>query len=162
MAKAPVTIRPATRDDLAEMVALIRELAAYEKLLHECGVNEQGLDAALFGPTPCAEAVMGELGGVTQGVALFFTNFSTFRCKPGLYLEDLYVRPNARGAGLGRALLAHLAQLAVARGYARMEWAVLDWNAPAITFYDKLGAQPMNEWTVMRLTGDALAALGTP
>jgi len=159
LSKPNITIRPATPADLGEIVALIRDLAAYEKLLHECSINTEDLAAAMFGVKPCAEALMGELNEVVQGVALFFTNFSTFKCKPGIYLEDLYVRPAARGAGLGKALLIHLAKLAVARGCARFEWSVLDWNAPAIGFYQKLGAVPMDGWTIMRVSGDSLEAL---
>ncbi|MFN5902365.1 MAG: GNAT family N-acetyltransferase, partial [Novosphingobium sp.] len=114
----------------------------------------------LFGARPYAEVVIGELGGAPQGFALFFHNFSTFEGKPGIYLEDLFVRPEARGSGLGKALLSHLAMLAVERDCARLEWSVLDWNAPAIGFYKKLGARLMDEWTVMRVDGAALARLG--
>ena len=121
--------------------------------------TEDGLRQALFGPRPYAEVVLAEDAGAPVGFALFFHNFSTFLGRPGIYLEDLFVVPEARGRGVGRALLAHLARLAVERGCGRVEWAVLDWNAPAIRFYDSLGARPNDEWTVYRLTGDALTAL---
>jgi GNAT superfamily N-acetyltransferase len=154
-----ITIRPATRADLPLIAALIRELADYEKLAHEVRFDEAVLGERLFGARQYAEVVIGEVDGEAQGFALFFHNFSTFEGKPGVYLEDLYVRPAARGCGLGKALLRHLAALAVERDCARLEWWVLDWNAPAIGFYEKLGARPMDEWTVMRVDGAALAAL---
>ena len=121
--------------------------------------SHDDLARALFGTRPTAECVLAEQDGEAVGMALFFTNFSTWTGKPGLYLEDLFVMPPARGAGLGKALLVHLAGLAVARGYGRFEWSVLDWNTPAIGFYTALGAKPMSEWTVMRVEGEALAAL---
>lgn len=155
-----LNLRPATRDDLPTIVRFIRELAEYEKLLHVCRANEAGLERALFADRPVAETLIGEIDGRPEGFALFFTIFSTFECKPGLYLEDLYVTPAARGKGLGKALLTRLAQLAVERGYARLDWSVLDWNTPAIDFYKSLGARPMDDWTVFRLDGDALASLG--
>jgi GNAT superfamily N-acetyltransferase len=154
------TTRPATVADLPIITQLIRELAEYEKMLDECQTTQTGMHAALFGPHPCAEALVGEIDGVVEGVAIFFTNFSTFVCRPGLYLEDLYVRPPARGKGLGKALLAALARLAVERNYGRMEWVVLDWNAPAIEFYKSLGAVPNDGWTIYRLTGAKLQELG--
>lgn len=154
-----LSIRPASPPDLPLIAAFIRELADYERLLHEVRFDEARLGEHLFGPRPYAEAVIGEVGGNAQGFALFFHNYSTFEGRPGLYLEDLFVRPDARGAGLGKALLVHLAALAVERGCARFEWAVLDWNAPSIGFYKALGARPMDEWDVMRLDGAALAAL---
>ena len=154
------SIRPATRADLPLIAALIRELADYEKLAHEVRFDEAVLGDHLFGPRPMAEVIIGEVDGVAQGFALFFHNFSTFEGRPGIYLEDLFVRPEARGGGLGKALLAHLARLAVERGCARLEWWVLDWNEPAIGFYRKLGARPMDEWTTMRIDGPALAQLG--
>ena len=154
-----LSIRPATRDDLPLIASLIRELADYEKLAHEVRFEAAMLAEHLFGARPMAEVVIGEVDGVPQGFALFFHNFSTFEGKPGIYLEDLFVRPDARGHGLGKALLKHLAGLAIARGCARLEWWVLDWNAPAIGFYQKLGARPMDEWTVMRVDGLALAGL---
>ena len=154
-----VTIRPATPTDLPLIAQFIRDLADYEKLAHEVRFNETKLGEKLFGPRPYAEVVIGELDRKPQGFALFFHNFSTFEGRPGLYLEDLFVRPAARGLGLGKALLAHLAQLCVERDCARLEWSVLDWNAPAIGFYQSLGAKLMDEWTVMRVDGDALGAL---
>ena len=155
-----LSIRSATRADLPLIGELIRDLATYEKLAHEVRFDESVLGEKLFGPHPYAEVVIGELGGTAQGFALFFHNFSTFEGKPGIYLEDLYVREAARGSGLGKALLAHLAALAVARDCARLEWSVLDWNTPAIGFYRQLGARAMDEWTGMRLDGQPLAALG--
>jgi GNAT superfamily N-acetyltransferase len=154
-----ITIHPATPADLDLIGQFIRDLAEYEKLAHEVRFAPAVLHAHLFGPTPRAEVVIGEQDGVPQGFALFFYNFSTFEGRPGIYLEDLFVRPAARGSGLGKALLAHLAALALERGCARFEWSVLDWNAPAIGFYESLGARPMDEWTVMRLDGAALAGL---
>ena len=155
-----ISIRPATPADLPLIAALIRELADYEKLAHEVRFDEAVLGAKLFGPRPYAEVVIGELSGTAQGFALFFHNFSTFEGKPGIYLEDLFVRPSARGSGLGKALLSHLAGLAVERDCARLEWSVLDWNEPAIGFYRALGARLMDEWTVMRVDGRALHQLG--
>ncbi|NCU10950.1 MAG: GNAT family N-acetyltransferase [Sphingomonadaceae bacterium] len=155
-----LAIRPATSADLPLIAQLIRDLAEYEKLAHEVRFDETVLGAKLFGTRPYAEVVIGELDGAPQGFALFFHNFSTFEGKPGIYLEDLFVRPEARGAGLGKALLSHLAGLALERDCARLEWSVLDWNEPAIGFYRKLGARLMDEWTVMRLDGAALAQLG--
>ncbi|MBF5090011.1 GNAT family N-acetyltransferase [Novosphingobium sp. NBM11] len=155
-----ISIRSATPADLPLIGAFIRELAEYEKLAHEVRFDEAVLGAKLFGPRPYAEVVIGEVDGAAQGFALFFHNFSTFEGRPGVYLEDLFVRPAARGAGLGKALLAHLAALAIERDCARLEWWVLDWNEPAIGFYKALGARPMDEWTVMRVDGEALARLG--
>lgn len=155
-----VAVRPATRVDLPLVASLIRALADYEKLAHEVRFDEAVLADKLFGPRPYAEVVIGEVGGTPQGFALFFHNFSTFEGKPGIYLEDLFVRPEARGSGLGKALLAHLAALAVQRDCARLEWSVLDWNEPAIGFYKSLGARFMDEWAVMRVDGPALAQLG--
>ena len=156
-----ISIRPATRADVPLIAELIRDLAVYEKLAHEVRFDEAVLGEKLFGARPYAEVVIGELDGTAQGFALFFHNFSTFEGKPGIYLEDLYVREAARGSGLGKALLAHLAALAVERDCARLEWSVLDWNAPAIGFYQALGARAMDDWTLMRLDGAALASLGT-
>ncbi len=155
-----ISIRPATAADLPLIAQLIRDLAEYERLAHEVRFDDQVLAAKLFGPRPYAEVVIGEIDGVAQGFALFFHNFSTFEGRPGIYLEDLFVRPEARGSGLGKALLSHLAALAVERDCARLEWWVLDWNEPAIGFYKKLGARFMDEWTVMRVDGDALKQLG--
>lgn len=152
-------IRPATPADLPLIAQLIRDLAEYEKLSHEVRFDEATLGEHLFGPRPVAEVVIGETDGTPQGFALFFTNFSTFEGRPGIYLEDLYVRPAARGAGLGKALLLHLADVAEQRGCARLEWSVLNWNAPSIGFYRSLGARPMDDWTVMRVDGATLAQL---
>jgi GNAT superfamily N-acetyltransferase len=153
------SIRPATPADLPLIAELIRALADYEKLADEVRFDEAVLGEKLFGPRPYAEVVIGEVDGVGEGFALFFHNFSTFEGRPGIYLEDLFVRPGARGSGLGKALLSHLAALAVERDCARLEWSVLDWNEPAIGFYRKLGARPMDGWTVMRLVGADLARL---
>lgn len=155
-----IAIRPATPNDLPLIAQLIRDLAEYEKLAHEVRFDEAVLGQKLFGPRPYAEVVIGELNGAAQGFALFFHNFSTFEGKPGIYLEDLFVRPEARGSGLGKALLSHLAMLALERDCARLEWSVLDWNTPAIGFYQNLGARLMDEWTVMRVDGPALQQLG--
>ena len=155
-----ISIRPATAADLPLIAQLIRDLAEYERLAHEVRFDDQVLAAKLFGPRPYAEVVIGEIDGVAQGFALFFHNFSTFEGRPGIYLEDLFVRPEARGSGLGKALLSHLAALAVERDCARLEWWVLDWNEPAIGFYKKLGARFMDEWTVMRVDDEALQQLG--
>ena len=154
------TIRPATPADLPLICALIRELAEYEHLAHEVRFEEAAMGAYLFGARPMAEVLIAELEGVGVGFALFFHNFSTFEGRPGIYLEDLFVRPEARRHGLGKALLRALAALAVERGCARLEWWVLDWNAPSIAFYQSLGARPMDEWTVMRVDGVALVQLG--
>jgi GNAT superfamily N-acetyltransferase len=154
-----LTIRPATAVDLPLIAALIRDLAEFEKLASEVRFDEKVLGEKLFGPRPYAEVLIGEIDGEPQGFALFFHNFSTFEGRPGIYLEDLFVRPEARGSGLGKALLAELAALAVERDCARLEWWVLDWNEAAIGFYRKLGARPMDEWTVMRVDGTALAQL---
>ena len=154
-----VSIRPATPADLPLIAALIRELAEYEKLAHEVRFDEAVLASRLFGARPYAEVVIGEVEGVAQGFALFFHNFSTFEGRQGIYLEDLFVRPAARGAGLGKALLAHLAALAIERDCARFEWSVLDWNEPSIGFYKALGARMMDGWTGMRVDGPALAQL---
>ncbi|MEL0250583.1 MAG: GNAT family N-acetyltransferase [Novosphingobium sp.] len=155
-----ITIRPATAADLPLVAELIRALAEYEKLAHEVRFDDAVLGEKLFGPRPYAEVVIGEIDGTAQGFALFFHNFSTFEGKPGIYLEDLFVKPEARGSGLGKALLSHLAALAMERDCARLEWSVLDWNEPAIGFYKSLGAKFMDEWTVMRVDGPALAELG--
>ncbi len=154
-----ITLRNATAADAPLIALLIRELAEYEKLLDECFVTPQALTLTLFGPKPYAECIVASLDGADVGFALFFHNYSTFLAKPGIYLEDLYVRPAARGQGVGKAALQYLAKLAVERGCGRLEWSVLDWNAPAIGFYESLGARPQDEWTVFRLTGEALTAL---
>ncbi|WP_309622218.1 GNAT family N-acetyltransferase [Novosphingobium sp.] len=155
-----LSIRSATPADLPLIAQLIRDLAVYEKLAHEVRFDDAVLGEKLFGARPYAEVVIGELDGAVQGFALFFHNFSTFEGKPGIYLEDLFVRPAARGSGLGKALLSHLAALALERDCARLEWSVLDWNEPAIGFYRKLGARLLDEWTGMRVDGAALARLG--
>ena len=154
-----VTIRIARADDCATILGFIRDLAEYEKLAHEVVADEAQLRATLFGARPAAEVLIAELANEPVGFALFFTSYSTFLAKPGLYLEDLFVRPTARSRGVGGALMAALAKLAVERNYGRFEWAVLDWNEPALKFYRSLGAVPMTEWTVQRLTGAPLAAL---
>ena len=154
-----VHVRPATPDDAPLIVELIRGLAEYERLAHECVATEERIRASLFGPRPEAEVVIAEAGGRAAGFALFFHNYSTFLARRGLYLEDLFVYPEFRGRGVGRALLRHLARLAVERECGRLEWWVLDWNEPAIRFYRSLGARPMDDWTVFRLTGEALRAL---
>ena len=152
-------IRPATSADVPLILQLVRDLAAFERESDKVIATEPMLFEALFGPHPAAEAVVAELDGTPVGMALFFHNFSTWTGWRGLYLEDLYVTPEARGAGVGKALLQHLAALAVERGCTRFEWSVLDWNEKAIRFYKSMGAEPMEEWTVYRVTGDALAAL---
>lgn len=154
-------IRPARIEDTASIAQLIRELAEYERLSHEVVLNEADLRQQLFGPTPRTEVLIAEEGGAVVGFALYFHNFSSFLCRPGLYLEDLFVRPAYRHKGHGRALLRELARIAVQRSCGRLEWAVLDWNKPAIEFYRGLGAVPMHEWTIFRVTGDALRRLGS-
>ena len=159
------SIRPATPADSATLFRLISDLAEYEKLTHLLEATPQKIGDALFGARPHAEAVIVELDqdGAKQavGFALFFHNFSTFLAKPGLYLEDLFVEPAWRGHGLGKALLKHLATLAVERGCGRFEWSVLDWNQPSIDFYQAMGADVMPDWRICRVTGDALTKLGT-
>lgn len=152
-------LRSATREDSALILALIRELAEFEKLLHEVAADETTLAEHLFGARPRAEVLIAEVEGATAGFALFFHNFSTFLGKPGLYLEDLYIRPAFRGRGYGRSIMQQLARIAMERGCGRFEWWVLDWNHPAIEFYRSLGAQPMSDWTVQRVSGAALLAL---
>lgn len=154
-----LSIRPATFADLPLIAQFIRDLAEYERLAHEVRFDEAVLGDRLFGARSYAEVLIGEIGGTPQGFALFFHNFSTFEGKPGVYLEDLFVRPEARGSGLGKALLSALAKTAVERDCARLEWSVLDWNDPAIQFYKKLGAKPMDEWTIFRVDGDSLFQL---
>ncbi len=156
-------IRAATPDDVPAILAMVRELAEYERARHEVRATEAQLRAVLFGPHPAVFAHVAEDDetGEAVGFALWFLNFSTWLGRHGLYLEDLYVKPHARGEGYGRALLTRLAQIAVERGYGRVEWSVLDWNEPSIAFYKSLGAVPMDEWTVFRLTGDALGRLGS-
>ena len=153
-------IRPAEAADVPVIAELIRALARYEKLEQEVTMTEELLTRNLFGPRRYAETLIAEEDGQPIGFALFFHNFSTFLAQPGIYLEDLFVVPEHRGRGIGRALLMELARLAVQRGCGRLEWAVLDWNKDAIGFYERLGAKPNSEWTVYRLAGEALLALG--
>jgi GNAT superfamily N-acetyltransferase len=154
-----VTIRPAIPAESGLVLAFVRELAAYERLAHEVDATEEALAAALFGPNPRVFADIALWNGEPAGFALWFYNFSTFRGRHGIYLEDLFVRPAFRGHGIGRALLRHLARRCRAEGLARLEWWVLDWNEPALRFYRSLGAVPMDEWTVQRVTGEALERL---
>ncbi len=154
-------IDPATPDDVPLILSLIRELAQFERLLPEAVATADDLRRSLFGPRPFAEVIIGRMGDEAAGFALFFHNYSTFLGQPGIYLEDLYVRPTFRGRNCGKALLQHIAALAIERGCGRFEWSVLDWNQRAIDFYRKLGAHPMNEWTMFRVTGEALTQLGS-
>jgi GNAT superfamily N-acetyltransferase len=154
-----LVIRYATSKDCAAILQFIRELAEYERLAHEVVADEAQLRATLFGVKPGAEVLLAELAGQPVGFALFFQSYSTFLAKPGLYLEDLFVRPAERGKGVGGALMSALARIAVQRHYGRFEWSVLDWNEPALEFYASLGSVPQSEWTVQRLTGAPLQAL---
>ncbi len=154
-----IQIRPATSADIPLILALVRELAEYEREPDAVTATEPMLADALFGAKPHAEAVIVEVEGLSVGFALFFHNFSTWTGRPSLYLEDLFVRPGARGKGAGKALLRHLAGLALDRGCGRFEWSVLDWNTPAIDFYRAMGAEAMDEWTIQRVSGDALVRL---
>jgi len=154
-----LSIRFAGPDDCGAILGFIRALAEYERLAHEVTADEAQLRATLFGDRPGAEVLIAELSGAPVGFALFFPSYSTFLARPGLYLEDLFVQPAARGHGCGLALMSALAQIAVQRGYGRFEWSVLDWNRPALDFYERLGARPQSEWTVQRLVGAPLAAL---
>ncbi|MBD2101067.1 GNAT family N-acetyltransferase [Leptolyngbya sp. FACHB-261] len=156
---ATYTLRPATPDDTETIFHLIKALAAYEKLSHEVTGSLTQLHEHLFGARAYIEVILAEVEGKSVGFALFFHNYSTFLTAPGIYLEDLFVEPEYRGLGLGKALLTHLAQLAVERGCGRLEWSVLDWNEPAIGFYQRCGAQIMNEWRICRVTGESLARL---
>jgi GNAT superfamily N-acetyltransferase len=158
--KPTLSTRPATEADVSILLQLIHELADYEHLTHEVVATEASLRATLFGAGRVAEALLGCVDGVPVGMAIFFQNYSTFLAKPGLYLEDLYVQPAHRGCGLGKALIQAVASVAVARGCGRYEWTVLDWNQPAIAFYQSLGAEMKSDWRIMRVTGDALAKLG--
>lgn len=159
--KNSFTIQSATKADIPLILDFIRQLAEYEKLSHEVVATKESLTKHLFGDHPKAEVVIGFEGQEPVGFALFFHNFSTFLGKPGIYLEDLFVKEKHRGRGYGKALLMYLAKLAVGRGCGRLEWSVLDWNSPAIDFYKSLGAKPMDDWTVYRLTGSALEQLGS-
>jgi GNAT superfamily N-acetyltransferase len=153
----PCLIRTATADDVPLILGFIRDLAIYEKLLPEVVATEETLRRTLFGDPPAAHVVIAEVAGQPAGFALYFFNYSTFLAQPGLYLEDLFVKPEFRERGIGKVLLLHLAKIANARGCGRMEWSVLDWNQPAIEFYEKIGARRMKEWQTCRLTGQALA-----
>jgi GNAT superfamily N-acetyltransferase len=156
-----IRIKPATPADVPIILQLIRELAEFERLLDEVQATEEQLREQLFGARPSAEVVIARIGDEVAGFALFFHNFSTFLAKPGIYLEDLYVRQKFRGQGCGETLLRHLASLALERNCGRLEWSVLDWNVRAIDFYKSLGAVPMSQWTLHRVTGDALTKLGS-
>jgi len=157
----PVRLRTAVVEDVPTLLRFIRALAEYERLLHEVTATEEALRTTLFGERPRAEVVLVEVGETPVGFALFFHNYSTFLAKPGLYLEDLFILPEYRGHGYGKALLIHLARLAVERGCGRFEWSVLDWNEPSIQFYKSLGAVPLSDWSIFRVTGEALQRLGT-
>lgn len=152
-----LSIDVATRADVPTILSLVRELADFERLAHEVVATEEQVAESLFGARPVIECALARVDGAVAGFALWFHSYSTFLGRAGIYLEDLYVRPQFRGHGIGRSLLAHLAGIAVARGCGRMEWAVLDWNQKAIDFYESLGARPVGEWTVYRLTGETLA-----
>jgi GNAT superfamily N-acetyltransferase len=156
-----IQIRPATASDIPLILQMIRALADYERLSDQVVATEEQLREALFGPRPAAEVILAYADGQAAGFALFFHNFSTFLGKRGLYLEDLFVQKEFRRLGIGRRLLAELARIAVERDCGRFEWAVLDWNQPAIDFYKSLGAAPQSDWTVFRVTGDALVRLAT-
>lgn len=156
-----VFVRQASEGDVPLVLSFIRELAAYERLSHEVVATEENLRANLFGEQRYAEVLIAEHDGAPAGFALFFHNFSTFLGKPGIYLEDLYVKPEFRGAGIGKMLLARLARLAKERDCGRLEWWVLDWNEPSIGFYERLGAVPMDDWTVYRVSGTALEDLAS-
>ena len=154
-----ISIRPASPDDVPLVLEFIRELALYERLEHEMQATTADLAAALFGAHPCAEVVFACLDGVPVGYALFFQTFSSFIGKPGIWLEDLFIRPQVRGRGIGRRLLAWLARTTLERGCARLDWAVLDWNAPSIAFYQGIGAVAQDDWITMRVSGADLARL---
>ena len=154
-----LSIRPAARPDAALVMEFIHSLAEYERLSHEVGATAERLEATLFAEPPAAHCVLAFAGAEPAGFAIFFFNYSTFLAKPGLYLEDLFVKPEHRGRGIGRALLLHLACIARERGCGRMEWAVLDWNTPAIGFYQSIGARLMHDWRICRLAGESLENL---
>ena len=159
---AGFTLRPATSADVPAVLQCIQRLAEYERLAHECVATEAQLRDTLFGARPAAEVVLAFAGSEIAGFALWFQSYSTFLAKPGIYLEDLFVYPQHRGRGLGRALLRHLARVAVERDYGRVEWSVLDWNVDAIGFYRSIGAELLDDWRRCRLTGDAIPALAAP
>lgn len=159
LAELPIDITPATVADVPLVLRFIKALAEYERMTDQVVATEESVRESLFGGRPSAEAAIARVNGDPVGFAVWFYNYSTFLSRPGLYLEDLFVLPECRGRGVGRALLQHLARVAVSRGCGRLEWAVLDWNDLAIRFYLSLGAQPMSEWTVYRLTGDSLKRL---
>lgn len=159
MPNASVVLRTATETDVPAILELIEALAEYERLRDACVATEDRLRATLFGAAPKAEVILAQSDGAVAGFALFCTNYSTFLAQPGIWLEDLFVRPEFRGFGIGKQLLARLAQLALERDCGRVEWAVLDWNAPSIGFYESLGARGLTEWTTYRLTGDAITTL---
>jgi len=154
-----LTILPATPADVPAILNFIRKLAEYEKLSHTVTAAESDLRRHLFGPNPAAEVIIAKIGQQSAGFALYFTTFSTFLARPGLWLEDLFVLPEFRRLGIGRALLTHVASIAVSRNCGRLEWSVLDWNDPAIKLYRQLGAEPLGDWTIQRVTGDALVRL---
>ncbi|VXD23796.1 GNAT family N-acetyltransferase [Planktothrix paucivesiculata] len=156
----PAIVRPATIEDISVLFELIQALAEYEKLSHEVTGNSETLKQHLFGSPSYAEAILAEIEGKAVGFALFFNNYSTFLTQPGMYLEDLFVLPEYRRQGMGKALITYLAELAVSRGYGRLEWAVLDWNQPAINLYQKIGAKILPDWRICRLTGDSLTKYG--
>jgi len=159
MTSESIRLKPATQNDVPVILQFIKELAEYEKLSQEVVATEDTLRTSLFGARPAAEVVIAYASDEPVGFALYFQTFSTFLGRPGIYLEDLYVTPARRSQGIGRRLLAYVARVAVDRGYGRMEWSVLNWNEPALVVYRKIGARPMDEWTVQRLTGDALKLL---
>ena len=156
-----LVIRPALRSDCDLILSFIRELADYENLLNEVVASSAQLEESLFEGTAYAEVLIAEWEGQPAGFALFFTNYSTFLAQPGIYLEDLFVRPGMRSLGIGKSFLAHLASLVVERGWRRLDWSVLDWNEPSIQFYRSIGARPLSDWTQFRLDGDALSSLAT-
>jgi GNAT superfamily N-acetyltransferase len=161
-AESPISIREAVLADVPLVLRFIRELADYERLADQVVATEESLALTLFGERPRAEVVFAMIDGAEAGFALFFHNYSTFLGRLGIYLEDLYVRPELRGRGVGRALLGHLARLAAERGCGRLEWSVLDWNESALAFYRSIGAKPVEGWTVHRIAGDALESLALP
>jgi GNAT superfamily N-acetyltransferase len=159
MTQPTITIRPATESDSALILNFIQGLAEYEKLSHEVVASEEQILLSLFGDQPSAEVLIAEFANKAAGFALFFTNYSTFLARPGIYLEDLFVLPEFRGNGIGKSLLTHLAGLVVEKDMGRLDWSVLDWNEPAINFYEQLGAKGLTDWTQYRLTGSALVKL---